>query len=195
MPEKKRNIVPLSGQVRLPEILDRAIDMESSRLGVFKYEVIEAAWKTYKDRDAHKEGDRDNGTQLPSTTVAPEVEFSPTGLPRPLSDLESICIERLLRILRSPKPGLPDAIISNLMQFEDADVMYERIHHADQAGESGTLPAGEQERVGDVDAEIAGLQRTARDIADRIQRIKADGNAPRKRKTDNPRASRKRSGA
>jgi hypothetical protein len=58
MPEKKRNTVPLSGQIRLPEDLDRQIDMEASRLGCFKYDVVAAAWRVY----TRKEGRPDSVT-------------------------------------------------------------------------------------------------------------------------------------
>src|SRR5689334_9930617 len=49
MSEKKPKI-PLTGQVRLPEELDRAIDMESVELGVFKYEVVARAWAAYTQK-------------------------------------------------------------------------------------------------------------------------------------------------
>lgn len=47
MPEKKAKI-PLTGQVKLPEQLDREIDAERARLGIFKYEVVQLAWEAYK---------------------------------------------------------------------------------------------------------------------------------------------------
>ncbi len=48
MADKKAKI-PLTGVVKIPEPIDREIDMEASRLGVFKYEVVLAAWSAYRN--------------------------------------------------------------------------------------------------------------------------------------------------
>ncbi len=45
--------------------------------------------------------------------------------PTQLTDLESIAMESLIRVLRSPVPGLPDAILSNLAQFDAFADLYQ----------------------------------------------------------------------
>jgi hypothetical protein len=83
---------------------------------------------------------------------------------RPLTPLEEACIDRLLRILRSAKPGLPDAIISNLVQFEDFALLYERAGAMDQApGHEGRKEIG----VGGRDRRIGALERATDEIRER----------------------------
>lgn len=47
MAETKQKIF-LSGVVKIPELINKEIDMESARLGIYKYEVVLRAWSVYK---------------------------------------------------------------------------------------------------------------------------------------------------
>ncbi|MCC6301779.1 MAG: helix-turn-helix domain-containing protein [Gammaproteobacteria bacterium] len=89
---------------------------------------------------------RFNGTEIDGGEITPE---------------ERREVERLLRIVRSAKPGLPEAIHHNMVQFEDADRLWRA---AEGAADATAAPAGEPGGVGEADRLLAAA-RTGRDRA------------------------------
>lgn len=108
-----------------------------------------------------------------------------------LSDIEQLCIERLLRILRSPQPGLPDAIISNLVQFDAFREMYERQAHSDQTERQ---PPGDAAGIRERDTEVADAAANARRLRERVEDMQRDGSGSQQREARPARTARKRSG-
>lgn len=51
MAESKEKI-PLTGIIRVPEEVNREIDAESARLGLYKYEMVQQVWEFYKTAQA-----------------------------------------------------------------------------------------------------------------------------------------------
>ncbi len=284
MTEKKPKI-PLEGFIRVTKDLDREIEGEAYRRDLFKYQVVEAAWRVYKQQPSSVEG---QATLPAPANVAAEIEKEsaerglsvpemiqiawdlvseheqrgdrgPLAFPSPfaglsdddifvlhnyieilreqpqgaiyrtlhrvtreavtewrnkltpktgvltsswtsevtshppassVTDLEEIAIGRLLRILRSPKPGLPDAILSNLAQFEDTADLYERSRLDPAAGPA----ASPQERARERDSGIAALARDTRAIAGGITEARRSMEAVGKAREQPVRGQKKSSG-
>ena len=53
----------LSGQVRLPAELDRAIDVEAAKRGCYKYEIIERLWAR-RFRGTGQDAEQSGGTKV-----------------------------------------------------------------------------------------------------------------------------------
>lgn len=120
--------------------------------------TIEQAVSEYRKLHPTKEG-------IPS----PRPIELPSSTPEPTpSALEQIAIGRLLRILRSPKPGLPDAILSNLTQFEDTDILYDQQRRSDPA--AGSAP-GDAERPAGRNRRLASLSRDTSAAGSRITAV------------------------
>jgi len=142
MSEKKAKI-PLSGNIKIPESLDREIDIEAARLGVFKYELILAAWESYKKgliisdnrRLPPNEGiTEEPGESLHSGATTGKVDTkiptdelhyqqyaaSSTGGKAhiPISAEYALWIARLLNILRNGDFSTIEAITRNLDRFD-----------------------------------------------------------------------------
>lgn len=96
-------------------------------------------------------------------------------------------VERLLKILRSPKPHLSDAIRLNLEQFSDLHEAWSRERAHDDIAEPET-GAGERGGVEGTDGTDDFIERAHREIADATQGIGEGGTAgdertrPRRRK-------------
>jgi hypothetical protein len=120
MAEAKRKKPPLPGQVRLPADVDREIDVEAGRLGLFKYELVTKLWKAYKlaQGDAMALPDRLNIALSDIASVAESDAQSLSGIGQ-LTDEDKNWLRKFLDVLHSEKPGLSDALQHNLVQFEE----------------------------------------------------------------------------
>ncbi len=139
---------------------------------------------------------KQNHTDLSGASELTSTHLASQPAAPALTPLEDLAIGRLLRILRSPKPGLPDAILSNLTQFEDTTELYERSHLDPAAGS----PASVQARTRERDSGLAELQRDADAIGSgisqvdrRLEETRAARNSDHQRETKHPRLARKRS--
>jgi hypothetical protein len=114
----------------------------------------------------------------------------------PLTELEQIALDQTLRVLRSPKPGLPDALLSNLLQFSEFADLYDE-HHPHST--SGPAPRNARGAGGDR-AAVDALGRDARDARrgiDQAERTLREavrrGESPDTAKAKPPHKARKRS--
>lgn len=108
----------------------------------------------------------------------------------PLTLPEHLCIERLLRILRCPKPGLPDAIISNLIQFDEFRELYER-----NPNPAAEYAASDPRGTGGPDATVDEALRNSRKLGRSLEELGKAGDAEHARKKGDLKPPRKRSGA
>lgn len=95
-----------------------------------------------------------------SSTIPPIADApASAGAAANLQEDERRAVDLLVRILRSPKPGLARAIEQNLRQFADAAELYATSHHA--TNKARTDKSGE---VGGVGPSKADTERVAEDI-------------------------------
>lgn len=101
-----------------------------------------------------------------------EINSSTTGPLSHLTDLEQILLEAVLRIYRCKKPGLPDALVSNVIQFEEFRSLYERFGNTDPLRKAAP---GQEERAGGAYGGIAELKRATKRIGDELRKIEEHG--------------------
>ena len=129
MDENKKKKVILSGQVRLPEELDREMDMERAKLGLFKYEVIERAWLAYKvAQKGYSPLTTSGSVAVPISEKHVTTSLQPGSRVVPYSTLmpgEAQWVTTVLRVFRSRKK-LSNALKSILLELEALAERYER---------------------------------------------------------------------
>lgn len=177
MTEKKERVA-LTGQVRIPESLEMAMNVESASRNIYKYALVAEMW------DAYKKLRSDPAEPVPSTDaikLGPVVHYSPsTGqLPDGASPLESACVTRLIRLLRSTKPDLPEAAVAVLTQLDDLRGLYERQRDADAVH---TPAASEAPRSSEFERQSASLKRSQDLIDEKLRGIRTLGEGTSARK-------------
>jgi len=183
--------------------MHREVKMRAATSGVSMQDLIEEIWRSRNAAEGTQSGTAvpyPRKIELADTAISEIPYASPGPVLANLTDLEEIAIGRLLRILRSPLPGLPDAILSNLVQFEAFEDLYERSKgapnsasrsDADQPG--GTASAGERIAALEQSAIRSGeaISSAARELAEieEAARAKRDGEkrdiAPARKRSGN----------
>jgi len=118
---EKKPKIPLTGQVRLPEELDRAIDMEASRLGLFKYEIVQDAWQAYlaKRGEPHKSAKIASDNPIPPGVECASTNKGNTGsVELQVPPHIAPWVKRLLNILETADTETVEAITRNLSRFD-----------------------------------------------------------------------------
>jgi hypothetical protein len=193
MSEKKPKIV-LSGQVRLPEKLDREIDVEASLLGKYKYEVIALAWAAY-GKSSRKPTENEENLSTGNST---ESDKEGLRLVRHGPDVEDVskeemeCIRWLLAILRAD-PKLAEWIKGNIFVFRGAALSAQRdsgIHTPEDRAPGAGARGSSQE----IDEAIAQLERDRGQNVGRLEQVEGDEAIDRERKRRATRKTREGSG-
>jgi hypothetical protein len=176
-----------------PETRDLLI-VQCKRLGVKPDALVEESVRSYLNLGKPLAAPGTLPPQAGGDIVRPNtLPLPPTGPFAQLTDLEHILLESVLRVIRCKKPGLPSALISNILQFEEFRELYERYGDADPL--AGETAPGEPPVPGGSYPGISEIERRAGDIAASIEGLRDHGMPGDRRKEGDSRKTRKRGGA
>jgi hypothetical protein len=178
--------------IRCTQKTHKEMKMAALNADVTLQDFAAQVWEAYKSAgNPRSEISTDSPTEGVPNQSQSNVEFL-TVDPKGLLPQESRHVERLIRILRSPRPGLPDAIISNLNQFDFAREMHERYVDSDAAGAAAPDKA---ERTGKPGGAYAALERSQKSIDEQLKRAGELGSGSAGGKASHGAKARKRRGA